>query len=201
MATHCSILAWRIPWREEPGRPRSTGHDWSDLAHTQVINGTCNQQQRRLLFHACLSLAARTLLGRHLTSTEEAWILVLTCPLRRHPLSRVRFPHWEQLWARPPSPDVTWEKHILWTQGSPHHTLYPARVHGSLFTKGKTRPIVATSRGQELHQGSPFIFNPRETLGKREAGRMPGPEKQSAQTAGCVTSASSLRLRNCGTYS
>ena len=32
MATHSSILAWRIPWREEPGRLQSTwwqraGHD------------------------------------------------------------------------------------------------------------------------------------------------------------------------------
>ena len=41
MATHSSILAWRIPWTEEPGRLQSTGlqrvrHDWSDLAHTQV---------------------------------------------------------------------------------------------------------------------------------------------------------------------
>ena len=25
MATHFSILAWRIPWTEEPGRPWSTG--------------------------------------------------------------------------------------------------------------------------------------------------------------------------------
>ena len=24
-ATHSSILAWRIPWTEEPGRPQSTG--------------------------------------------------------------------------------------------------------------------------------------------------------------------------------
>ena len=23
MATHCSILAWRIPWREKPGRLQS----------------------------------------------------------------------------------------------------------------------------------------------------------------------------------
>ena len=39
MATHSSILAWRIPWTEEPGGLRSMGlqrvrHDWSDLAHT-----------------------------------------------------------------------------------------------------------------------------------------------------------------------
>jgi len=25
MATHSSILAWRIPWREEPGRLHSLG--------------------------------------------------------------------------------------------------------------------------------------------------------------------------------
>ena len=25
MATHSSILAWRIPWAEEPGRPLSMG--------------------------------------------------------------------------------------------------------------------------------------------------------------------------------
>ena len=36
MATHSSILAWRIPWTEEPGRLQSmglqrVGHDWSDL--------------------------------------------------------------------------------------------------------------------------------------------------------------------------
>ena len=25
MATHSSILAWRIPWTEEPGKPKSIG--------------------------------------------------------------------------------------------------------------------------------------------------------------------------------
>ena len=38
MATHSSILAWRIPWIEEPGGPLSMGsqrlqQDWSDSAH------------------------------------------------------------------------------------------------------------------------------------------------------------------------
>ena len=38
MAIHSSILAWRIPWTEEPGRLRPigsqrVGHDWSNLAH------------------------------------------------------------------------------------------------------------------------------------------------------------------------
>ena len=36
MATHSSTLAWRIPWREEPGRLQSmgsqrVGHDWATL--------------------------------------------------------------------------------------------------------------------------------------------------------------------------
>ena len=37
MATHCSVLAWRIPWTEKPGGLQSmgshrVGHDWGDLA-------------------------------------------------------------------------------------------------------------------------------------------------------------------------
>ena len=30
MATHSSILAWRIPWTEEPGRLQSLGSQESD---------------------------------------------------------------------------------------------------------------------------------------------------------------------------
>ena len=38
MATHSSTLAWRIPWREEPGRLQSmgsqrVGHDWATSLH------------------------------------------------------------------------------------------------------------------------------------------------------------------------
>ena len=31
MATHSSILAWRIPWTEEPGRLQSMGFKKSDI--------------------------------------------------------------------------------------------------------------------------------------------------------------------------
>ena len=39
MATHCNILAWRIPWPEEPGRLQlirlhRVRDDWSNLAYT-----------------------------------------------------------------------------------------------------------------------------------------------------------------------
>ena len=46
MATHSSIVAWRIPWTEEPGGPQSTGsqrviHDFAinTHAHMQSANG------------------------------------------------------------------------------------------------------------------------------------------------------------------
>ena len=32
MATHYSILAWKIPWTEEPGRLKSTGLQELDMA-------------------------------------------------------------------------------------------------------------------------------------------------------------------------
>ena len=31
MATHSSVLAWRIPWTEEPGRLQSMGSQESDV--------------------------------------------------------------------------------------------------------------------------------------------------------------------------
>ena len=41
MATHYSILAWRIPWTEEPGRLQSVGwqrveHDWATNTFTYL---------------------------------------------------------------------------------------------------------------------------------------------------------------------
>ena len=45
MATHSSILAWRIPWTEEFGELQSigsqrVGHDWSNLARTHSTKAT-----------------------------------------------------------------------------------------------------------------------------------------------------------------
>ena len=42
MATHSSVLAWRIPWTEQPGRLQSTGlqrarHAWATNAFTWFI--------------------------------------------------------------------------------------------------------------------------------------------------------------------
>ena len=47
MATYSSILAWEIPWREEPGMlqsigPQSVRHYRSDFTHTHTHTHTLN---------------------------------------------------------------------------------------------------------------------------------------------------------------
>ena len=53
-APHSSILAWRIPWTEKPGRLCSIGsqraeHNWSNLAYMHCIG-------RKTLTHPSLKL-------------------------------------------------------------------------------------------------------------------------------------------------
>ena len=60
MATHFSIVAWRIPWTEEPDGVQSmglqrVGHDWSDLAHMH----TCE------LVHICELVVLHSILLFH----------------------------------------------------------------------------------------------------------------------------------------
>ena len=38
MATHSSILAWRIPWTEEPGRLQSMGWQRVHTLNTLIVN-------------------------------------------------------------------------------------------------------------------------------------------------------------------
>ena len=65
MATHSSILAWKIPWTEEPGRPQSmgsqrVGRDWATftLLYSCIAGGfftfwyTCSKTRIRLLWIA-----------------------------------------------------------------------------------------------------------------------------------------------------
>ena len=40
MATHSSILAWRIPWAEEPGRLQSTGSKELDTTEATELTRT-----------------------------------------------------------------------------------------------------------------------------------------------------------------
>ena len=65
MATHSSILAWRIPWTEEPGGLQSmgsqrVGHDWVTFTHTHtlVITPRTTLQNRPEGIAAAMSWAA-----------------------------------------------------------------------------------------------------------------------------------------------
>ena len=77
MATHSSILAWRIPWTEEPGglqsmRSQRVGPDWSDLTHTQGEKERKGKEKRTvgqmvffLFFSSCLALPHSRMLCFH----------------------------------------------------------------------------------------------------------------------------------------
>ena len=60
MATHSSILAWRIPGTREPGGLPSmglheVGHDWSDLAAAAFLSECA--QFKKMLMHFDLDIS------------------------------------------------------------------------------------------------------------------------------------------------
>ena len=63
MATHSRILAWRIPWTEEPGRlqsmeSRRVRHDWATNTHTHTLHQR-GQRDGKQLKRCWMSLAIR----------------------------------------------------------------------------------------------------------------------------------------------
>ena len=62
MATHFSILPWRIPWTEEPGELQSIGsqrvvHDWSNSAQHAQASGIKLTQSQPLPLDFSVTLA------------------------------------------------------------------------------------------------------------------------------------------------
>ena len=51
MATHPSILAWRVPWTEEPGGPQFIGH--KELDTTEVTEHTRIYVYTHIHTHIC----------------------------------------------------------------------------------------------------------------------------------------------------
>ena len=75
MTTHSSILAWRIPWTEEPGGLQSTGsqrvkHSGRILACTQTFH--FEMIHRRLYIHMWASLMAQMV--SNLPAMQETWV-------------------------------------------------------------------------------------------------------------------------------
>ena len=74
MATHSSVLAWRIPWTEEPGglQPMGSyraGHDWVTFTHSPKFN------QHLYAYSVQLTRETSWYLGKHCI-----WILSLALP-------------------------------------------------------------------------------------------------------------------------
>ena len=70
MKTHSGILAWKIPWTEEPGEVQSiesqrAGHDWSDLACIHACMHWRRKWQPTPVFLPGESQGWRSLVGCH----------------------------------------------------------------------------------------------------------------------------------------
>ena len=57
MPTHSSILAWRIPWTEEPSGLQAIGlqrvrYDWSNLAHTRSLFSAAKSESHSVVSDA-----------------------------------------------------------------------------------------------------------------------------------------------------
>ena len=84
MATHSSILAWRIPGLGEPGGLRSmgshrVGHDWSDLAAAAAVPWTVIKQVLMGL-DSELTLSEQPLPQGYLSKTISSNCLILHLP-------------------------------------------------------------------------------------------------------------------------
>ena len=54
MTTHSSIVAWRIPWTEEPGGLQSMG--MQELNMAEATEHMHNKSKSQITFQLCLSL-------------------------------------------------------------------------------------------------------------------------------------------------
>ena len=96
MATHSSILAWRIPWVEEPGGLQSmgsqrVGHDWATSLSlwTHMLLGSISttfEKNIHLCIFACTgsSLPHAGLLELWRVGSSLQWLLLLQGAGSRH---------------------------------------------------------------------------------------------------------------------
>ena len=89
MATHSSILAWKIPWTEEPGRPQSMGsqkvrHDWAT-------------KQARLKKKKCTRRQSSVGLTRLYSTPGGGWKVLTDSPMKTHVQQGQRQPFKEQV--------------------------------------------------------------------------------------------------------
>ena len=138
MATISSILAWRIPWTEEPGSLQSTrlrrvGHNWSDLAHTDEVReymitvSHAGEQDSRA------QTGGQTQVSWPLTdsSFHASALTYLSSKAKRKPINTK---DWIKHWAKP-----FFKKPLTWQLSCLHNMVsikcaWPSRdLRGSIF--------------------------------------------------------------------
>ena len=67
MATHSSILAWRIPWTEEPGGLQSTGVTKEFITNEQLTLSLSAASSPGIVLYACEPVMVTPL------GMEQAW--------------------------------------------------------------------------------------------------------------------------------
>ena len=126
MATHSSILAWKIPWTEEPGRLQSmgsqrVGHDWvTELNWTEL-----NDQGCLMLPLACLNLGQ---VSSSLASFFDLSVLKAFPHLKCKSL-----PGFDWFYKQGMSFSRDWQP-FLWNITGTDHTPIPAPVKGRRLT-------------------------------------------------------------------
>ena len=101
MAMHSNILAWKIPWTEEPGRPQYMGlqsvrHDWATNTHTAWWFDL------HILWNTWASLV--TQLIKNLPTVQKTWVRSLGW---EYPFKKEMAPHssilaWKIPWTEEP---------------------------------------------------------------------------------------------------
>ena len=131
MATHSSILAWRIPWTVEPGRLQSIGlqrirHNWSDLACVHLRGGKYIVLLFEFIFlQLWASLVAKMV--KNLPATQKTWIWSLD---RKDPLEKSMVIHSSILAWRIPR---TEEPGGLQSMGSPSQSDWATNTFTFLY--------------------------------------------------------------------
>ena len=108
MATHSNILAWKIPWMEEPGRLQSmglqrVGHDWAISLSLSYVS-----------FFLCDSIS---LLGKDRNKLNDIWTF-LTSEILFFLKPFVCFPLKSYSW--PVIVDLVWLRQNNWPYGQTH---------------------------------------------------------------------------------
>ena len=79
MATHCRILAWRIPWTEKPGGLQSTG--LRRVRHNQAQHADSHEVYVYMHIQACIHVHVYTHIHRERTSLFIYLVYRAVCTL------------------------------------------------------------------------------------------------------------------------